>query len=534
MENKIEEIMKEYEDGIKSIDNKYEVKAVREPKTLDTKELDGKIEYEKSFIAKLKNEGEDVNKDMIEKAEARLQLAENEKKEIEKNYEEKLARYNKSIDKREEKVLEKEKMKRSLVVLPSGREVTMAEKDKMDKQELKDIAIRKLTQESKNISEELLKKDKEVENINKKIETTNKEIEAINKEMINVDYEIRISTERDDDKIEKRDELNQKLLDLRKKMENLSDIKEECIAYSEKLSTIQEKCSAYLEELKAPTKEDKAFSEAWNEAYKKEQQDERNGQGTQRSGQGKQQGEDKTEPIYKIEIGKNAKITMAGGHEFKVNSKDVKKGLNLSEEQTLELLDEYIDNDNSVLLAQQLIKENKFDKTVLNVIAKSDMDYNTKKKLVNSYYDKCLLPKEVKEIDIKYNAEEMSKVNIFKRLFKRELNNNEKSELLAKAKKAEKLGIAQVEGEYKINTIEKVIGKLGGTLRLPEPSDAQVEAAYKYNENRDKEDFKGSIKNFKSEMSKEGYKEMKGLARAEKKQNEISDSERDDEEDIDL
>lgn len=515
MENKIEEIMKEYEDGIKSIDNKYEVKAVREPKTLDTKELDGKIEYEKSFIAKLKNEGEDVNKDMIEKAEARLQLAENEKKEIEKNYEEKLARYNKSIDKREEKVLEKEKMKRSLVVLPSGREVTMAEKDKMDKQELKDVAIRKLTQESKKISEELLKKDEEVK--------------AINKEMIDVDYEIRISTERDNDKIEKRDELNQKLLDLRKEMKDLS--------------AVQEKCSAYLEELKAPTKEDKAFSEAWNETYKKEQQDERNGQGTQetqvpqgtqRSGQGKQQGEDKTEPIYKIEIGKNAKITMAGGHEFKVNSKDVKNGLNLSEEQTLELLDEYIDNDNSVLLAQQLIKENKFDTTVLNVIAKSDMDYNTKKKLVNSYYDKCLLPKEVKEIDIKYNAEEMSKVNIFKRLFKRELNNNEKSELLAKAKKAEKLGIAQVEGEYKINTIEKVIGKLGGTLRLPEPSDAQVEAAYKYNENRDKEDFKGSIKNFKSEMSKEGYKELKSLSKAKEKQNEVSSDGKDADEEIDL
>lgn len=512
MENKIEEIMKEYEDGIKSIDNKYEVKAVREPKTLDTKELDGKIEYEKSFIAKLKNEGEDVNKDMIEKAEARLQLAENEKKEIEKNYEEKLARYNKSIDKREEKVLEKEKMKRSLVVLPSGREVTMAEKDKMDKQELKDVAIRKLTQESKKISEELLKKDEEVK--------------AINKEMIDVDYEIRISTERDNDKIEKRDELNQKLLDLRKEMKDLS--------------AVQEKCSAYLEELKAPTKEDKAFSEAWNETYKKEQQDERNGQrtqetqvpqGTQRSGQGKQQGEDKTEPIYKIEIGKNAKITMAGGHEFKVNSKDVKNGLNLSEEQTLELLDEYIDNDNSVLLAQQLIKENKLDTTVLNVIAKSGINDDTKKEVINSYFNKCLLPKEENKMDIKYNAKEMSKVNILKRLFKRELTNNEKCELLLKAKKAEELGIAKTEGEYKVGAIEKILGKFGGTLRLPKPSDAQIEAAYTYNENRDKENFKNSIKNFKSEMSKEGYKEMKSLAKSEEKKNKESNDERDSEED---
>lgn len=504
MENKIEEIMKEYEDGIKSIDNKYEVKAVREPKTLDTKELDGKIEYEKSFIAKLKNEGEDVNKDMIEKAEARLQLAENEKKEIEKNYEEKLARYNKSIDKREEKVLEKEKMKRSLVILPSGREVTMAEKDKMDKQELKDVAIRKLTQESKKISEELLKKDEEVK--------------AINKEMIDVDYEIRISTERDNDKIEKRDELNQKLLDLRKEMKDLS--------------AVQEKCSAYLEELKASTKEDKAFSEAWNEAYKDEQQNEEKPKDPQ-GPQGPQgpEGKDKPEPIYKIEIGKKAKIIMAGGHEFNVPAKDVKEGLNLSKENTLEILNKYIDNENSVLLAQQLIKENKLDTTVLNVIAKSGINDDTKKEVINSYFNKCLLPKEENKMDIKYNAKEMSKVNILKRLFKRELTNNEKCELLLKAKKAEELGIAKTEGEYKVGAIEKILGKFGGTLRLPEPSDAQVEAAYKYNENRDKENFRDSIKNFKSEMSKEGYKEMKSLAKSEEKKNKESNDERDSEED---
>lgn len=528
MENKIEEIMREYKDGIKNIDDKYEVKEVREvrePKIPDTKELDDKIEYEKSFIARLKDEGDNIkdmtekdektgykamsNKEMIERAEARLQLAENEKKKIEKNYEEKLAKYNKSIEKREEKVFEKEKMKRSLVVLPSGREVTMAEKDKMDKQELKDVAIRKLTQESKNISEELLKKDEEVK--------------AINKEMIDIDYELRIRTEGNDDKIEKRHQLNQKLLDLRKEMKDLS--------------AAQEKCSAYLEKLKAPTKEDKAFSKAWNEAYKKEQQDEQNGQpqGQQRTQKPHgQQGVQKPEPIYKIEIGREAKIIMAGGYEFNVNSKDVKEGLNLSKENTLEILNKYIDNENSVLLAQQLIKENKLDTTVLNVIAKSGINDDTKKEVINSYFNKCLLPKEENKMDIKYNAKEMSKVNILKRLFKRELTNNEKCELLLKAKKAEELGIAKTEGEYKVGAIEKILGKFGGTLRLPKPSDAQIEAAYTYNENRDKENFKNSIKNFKSEMSKEGYKEMKSLAKSEEKKNKASNDERDSEEDIDL
>ena len=517
MENKVDEIMKEYKDGIRKIDNKYKVKEIKRPKALDTKELDDKIEYEKSFIAKLKDEGEDINKDMIEKAEARLKSAESERKEIEENNEEKLEKYNESIEKREEKVSEKEKMKRKLVVLPSGREVTMAEKDKMDKQELKDIAIRKLTQESKNISEELLKKDEE--------------LKSINKEMIDIDYEIRISTEKDDAKIEKRDELNQKLLKLREEMKDLSKV--------------QEKCSAYLEELKAPTKEDKKFSEAWNEAYKQEQQEGREGQGQgpqkPQGPQGPQKPQgpqgpnqpDKT-PIYKIEIGRKAKIIMAGKHEFNIDSKDVKEGLNLSEEQTLEILNEYIDNENSVLLAQGLVKENKLDTTVLNVIAKSGIDDDAKKLVINSYFNKCLVPEEESKIDVNYNAKEMSKVNVLKRLFKREITNNEKCELLARAKIAEKLGAAKTEGEYKISAVEKILGKFGGTLRLPEPSDAQIEAAYKYNENKDKENFKNSIRNFKSEMSKEGYKEMKSLAKTEKKQNQVSNDERDSEEDLDL
>lgn len=501
MKNKVDEIMKEYQEGIKNIDNKYNVREIKTPKIQNVEELSDKIKYEKELITKLEYEGEDANKDMIERAKARLQVAENERKEIEKNNEEKLEKYNKSIEKREDKVLEKEKMKRSLVVLPSGREVTMAEKDKMDKQELKDVAIRKLTQESKNISEELLKKDEE--------------LKTINKEMIDVDYEIRIGTERDNDKIKKRDELNKKIFDLRKEMKDLS--------------ATQEKCSAYLEELKAPTKEEKTFSEAWNQAYKDEQQNEEKPKDPQGP-----EGKGKPEPIYKIEIGKKAKIIMAGGHEFNIPAKDVKDGVNLSKEQTIEILNKYIDDENSVLLAQQLVEKNELDTTVLNVIEKSGIDDNTKKEVLNSYFNKCLLPTEENKIDIKYNAKEMSKVNLWNRILKRELNNNEKSELLLKAKKAEELGIAKTEGEYKVNAIEKILGKFGGTLRLPEPSDAQIEAAYKYNENRDKENFKDSIKNFKSEMSKEGYKELKSLSKAEEKQNEVSSDGKDADEEIDL
>lgn len=505
MENKIEEIMKEYKDGVESIDKKYDVKEVRKPKMLDTQELDNKIKYEKEFIAKLEYEGQDTNKDMIEKAKARLELAEAEKKEIEENNDQKLDRYNKSVEKREEKVLENEKMKHSMVVLPSGREVTMAEKDKMDKQELKDKAIRGLTQESKAVSEELLKKDKE--------------LKAINQELIDVDYDIRISTERDDDKIAKRDELNQKLLELREEMKGLSKV--------------QEKCNTYLEELKAPTKEEKAFMETWKDAYKKEQEDEnqqgqsqqnqgQQGQGQQgqgQQGQG-QQGQKSDDSLYKITIGKKAKISM-GEHEFSVGSKEVKKGINLSDKQIAEILDEYIDKEEEKTLAKQLIKNNEMDTTILNVIYKAGIDSAAKKDLVNCYLNKCLVPNEEKNIGIEYDANKLSKVNILNRILKIEINNNEKNELILRAKKAAEKGITSIKGEYKINWAEKIFGAFGGTLRLPEVTEAQIEAANKYNDSlhgKQGNEFKESMKVAKENMSKEGYKELKSLAKSQNKQ----------------
>ena len=152
--NKVEEILENYKKEVEKIDKKYDVETLKKP---DTKELDDKIKYEKEFIAKLEFEGKEINSEMIEKAKQRLKLAMDQKVEIDLNYE-------KDLLNKDEIVAEKNKMKKSKVVLDSGREVTMEEKDNLDKEDLRNKAIRELTSESKSISEKLVAKKEDLEN----------------------------------------------------------------------------------------------------------------------------------------------------------------------------------------------------------------------------------------------------------------------------------------------------------------------------------------------------------------------------------
>lgn len=594
MENKIEEIMREYKDGIKNIDDKYEVKEVREvrePKIPDTKELDDKIEYEKSFIARLKDEGDNIkdmtekdektgykamsNKEMIERAEARLQLAENEKKEIEKNYEEKLAKYNKSIEKREEKVFEKEKMKRSLVVLPSGREVTMAEKDKMDKQELKDVAIRKLTQESKNISEELLKKDEEVK--------------AINKEMIDIDYELRIRTEGDDDKIEKRHQLNQKLLDLRKEMKDLS--------------TIQEKCNNYLKELKEPTLEQKLAAQTYTDLLKeqqaKQENDKQENDKQEKSGMEEQNNDEpksstknqepieekiideqqenrendgksrfeynnsktndnkvKELPDVKVEISKTAKITI-DGNEYKISSKQVKDAINESV---------YTGTNFINILAEKTKMDSKEYKKLKDVMALNTGIKNienanpTSKKFADvleeyklgkfQTADNTLIMSDhnkdnVKNaLNIQFDMSELQKVNIIKRIFRKEVNNNEKDSIAMMAYNYENDFGAVLNGEYNwdgdiLKRISNKFKEFGDKIldKFALPENKKVQELEEGNENtNEEEEYYNSTRNEFVENLKKSAENVQNVSNDEKIKNEEENqaTKDEDEEEINL
>lgn len=216
MKNKVEQIMEDYRKGIRKIDEQYEVKEV---KKISTKELDEKIEYEKTFIEKLETQGRDENVEIINRAKKRLEDALKEKEQKEEAYEN-------ENNKREEKLNNVTKLKNSKVILPSGREVTQAEKDEMDKNDLKDKAVRELTQESNKISEELIKK--------------NKELEAKREEWNNFKYEF----EKDENGNSTGKSINDAVII--KIHKEYDDIKKEMI----ELNKMQENCNKYLEEFR--------------------------------------------------------------------------------------------------------------------------------------------------------------------------------------------------------------------------------------------------------------------------------------------
>ena len=281
MKNNVKEIMKEYKEGIEKIDNAYKVekidfseinkkieyekhfievlegeakeenkvlierakerlKEALKEKKVDLSEINKKIEYEKHFIEVLESEAKEENKVLIERAKERLEEASKEKEEKEKQ--------NAEIDEKNEKnKSDKAKLRNEKVILPSGREVTRAEKDKIEKNYLKDTAIRKLTQESKNISEEITKKDKELkENIDKKM---------------NFRYEF----EKDAEGKSTGKVLNEKELD--GIIATIHNLKKDMT----ELNGMQAECQKYLEELKQKDQEKMdEVAKAWNNVKKEE------------------------------------------------------------------------------------------------------------------------------------------------------------------------------------------------------------------------------------------------------------------------
>ena len=235
-ENKIEEIMQNYRKELKKIDDAYKTDEVMEEKS-DISELDKKIEYEKSFIEKMKSEADnEENIKLINRAQERLNEALKEKKEKQEQNEE----IDKNKERKENNIA---RLKNSKVVLPSGREVTQAEKDEIDRNSIKDETIRALTKESKIISEELIKKEQELNENRKKRQ----------------DFKYEFEKDKNGNSTGK--VINESALDdIQKEFET---IRKEMI----ELNKMQEDCKKYLEELKQKDKEKmENITKAWKEA----------------------------------------------------------------------------------------------------------------------------------------------------------------------------------------------------------------------------------------------------------------------------
>ena len=384
MENKVEEIMKNYKKEMKKIDNKYEVKEVKKP---DFKEVDEKIEYEKSFIEKLEFEGKEVNAELIDRAKARLEVALKEK-------EEKEAAYEKNVNKREEKLSNIANLKNSKVILPSGREVTQTEKDEMDKNDLKNKAIRELTQENKRISEEL---------VNKKVALEDKR-----KEWNDFKYEF----EKDENGNLKEEPINRDVVE--KIHQEFDDIKKEI----EELNKMQEDCNKYLEELKSIDKAKmEKFSQVWNEYNKKENEEQAQGQPVQ--GQPVQgqpipkqpvqmELNKKLESIYILEGQGIAKWEYENGEKGEMSLKEIK-------EEKKEMYERLEINELSKMVSDNIFDRirlyRKMNPAVIMAIG------NNQEQLYN-YMGNLLYKLDKKEFDFNL-THDLSALNFIQKLFKR-------------------------------------------------------------------------------------------------------------------
>ena len=243
--NKVEEIMKNYRQDIKKIDSKYRVKDL---KKLDTRELDENILKQNDFIIKLETQG----KSYLEKSENQDEkikndiLVRNAKLKLDamlKEKQEKIEKFEKEKEDIENSVVRINELKKSKVILPSGREVLQTEKDNMDKLELAEKARRELIAESKNISNLLIEKSQ-------KIKENRQQYWAISEKLLAMNNEKKAELENDEEKQKYLKEKEELLIERNKLDIKDNDIRKEM----SELSKIQESCQKYLEEFEQKDK----------------------------------------------------------------------------------------------------------------------------------------------------------------------------------------------------------------------------------------------------------------------------------------
>jgi len=201
---------------------------------------------------------------------------------------------------------------------------------------------------------------------------------------------------------------------------------------------------------------------------------------------------DKIKPID-IQIGRRGLIDY-DGTEYEVSARDIKYGLSLNSLEDKELK-EYLRKElrvkeNKLDALKDLVREGTFDMTVIHAVYSSDMPKKQKSEILNQYVAKIQYSKaNVKnqnKLDIQYDMEDLSKAGLFSRIFRQEVNTDEKLQMYNNAIKAERYEIGKIHGEYKPSRLESFFRKLTGreeTAKFPIYKEEDViDAAYAYNE----------------------------------------------------
>lgn len=196
-------------------------------------------------------------------------------------------------------------------------------------------------------------------------------------------------------------------------------------------------------------------------------QQEGQGAGKQPSQQGTKQEPSEEYPPVSIEIGREG-IIRYDGKEYEVSARDIKYGLSLNSVEDKELKDylkkEIKIKDGRLGQVTDWIKEGVFDMTLIHAVYASDMPKDEKSEILNRYAYKILDAKNnVKDktkLHVVYDMKELSKTSFFGRLFRQEVNTDEKIEIYNNAIKAERYGIGKIRGEYETSKLEKFFNKI--------------------------------------------------------------------------
>lgn len=183
----------------------------------------------------------------------------------------------------------------------------------------------------------------------------------------------------------------------------------------------------------------------------------------------------------KIEIGRKGKITYKG-ITYELGKSIIKEGINLTQEETVELAKEMGMNDTKEAekILGECIKEKLVDSTVLRMISNMNMPIEDKKKIARTYITDAFNVKTGKAFEnnckVEYNEKDLSKSGLFARIFRKEVNEEEKIEMISRARTANRNSMADIRGEYKPDRVSRFMNWIRGeeTVKMPTMKDKQI------------------------------------------------------------
>lgn len=178
-----------------------------------------------------------------------------------------------------------------------------------------------------------------------------------------------------------------------------------------------------------------------------------------------EQGEPEEEPKVSVKLGRKGEICY-GDKTYKVSKKAIREGLRLNNQDEKEIkkyltkILEKMDEKSLDSLVQE-VKEGSVDLTVLNSIFAIDAPLEERDEICKRYINSVNGAKEGKEnqnpIEVTYDMNDVSKANLWNRIFRREIDANDKQKMFQQAVKAERYGVGKIEGEYEPSRVESII-----------------------------------------------------------------------------